>query len=108
MVRKFGEGEDFSLPYDQLAELYQKVQTGDPVSRIRWASLPAGEKRLAESLVKTFTGKSAKKKKKKAEKALDAYAAGDNSRKMKAMLESAQKSPDPAEREAAWQVLNGK
>jgi hypothetical protein len=97
------KAESKTLTYAQLAALKQRADAGDASAGIAFAQLPQPEQRLALGLVKAFTGKAEKPKKQKKVKKAE-RSSPDNSFRV-SMEYTARNSVDPAQREAAWEVL---
>jgi hypothetical protein len=98
------KAETKSLGYAELAALRQRALAGDASAEIALSQLPAGEQRLADMLVKSFSGKKPRKQKKsvvKSAKPVSKAAIREN----EAFLRSLLASDNPAEREMARAAL---
>lgn len=93
-----GQGK-CSLSYAELADLYSRAKS-DAGAAIQFECLPDAEKRLAKSLVKTFTGKG------KAAKAKKPKPVTKPQWSMADMLTADLDSPDPSIRETARRLAS--
>jgi hypothetical protein len=113
LLTKGGKRHGSDLSYAELASLYDRAHAGDAASAIALAGLPEMERRLAESLVKTFGGKrkvkvvkAGKKKLSKEEKRRIAVSPRlSDAQRVDAQLARMLDSADPLERETARNVL---
>jgi hypothetical protein len=97
------KAETRDLTYTELAALKQRALAGDASAEIALACLPKPDQRLAEMLVKEFSGKAGKPK--KAKKSKGNAASRQELTTVMQMFAADLAHPDPVIREAASEAM---